>query len=73
MIPFLDMEWWCNHAIAIKKCPECGTFANILTDVSKHDDQSDIKVTCEKCGKTFDVTIFGIFEKVKFLEDDKNA
>ena len=73
MIPFLDMEWWCDHAVSVRKCPECGTFAHILTDVSKDDDQSDIEVTCEKCGKTFEVTISGTFEKIKFLEDDTNA
>lgn len=73
MIPFLDMEWWCNHAVCVRKCPECGTFAHVLTDVSKHDDESDIEVKCEKCGKTFDVTIYGIFEKIKFLEDDTDA
>ncbi len=73
MIPFLDMEWLCDHAVSVRKCPECGTFAHILTDVSKDDDQSNIEVTCEKCGKTFDVTIGGIFIKVKFLEDDINA
>lgn len=73
MIPFLDMEWWCDHAISVKKCPGCGTFAHILTDVSQNDDYNDIEVTCEKCGKKFDVTISGIFEEVKFLEDDKDA
>lgn len=73
MIPFLDMEWWCDHAIIVKKCPGCGVFANILTDVSRNEDENDIEVTCTKCGKTFDITICGDFVKIKFLEDDTNA
>lgn len=66
---FLDMEWMCDHALHDRKCSRCGRKIYILSDVSKDDNDNEVKVKCDRCGETLKTIIEGKFEKVRFSDD----
>lgn len=64
--PFLDMEWWCDHAIAQRVCDGCGQTISILSNVAgKNDDIEETHaITCENCGYVNYITVHGVLLKV---------
>lgn len=66
---FLDMEWMCNHALHDRTCSRCGRKIYILSDVSKDDNDNEVKVKCDRCGEVLKTVIEGEFEKVRYEDE----
>ena len=63
---FLDMEWWCDHAIAERACEGCGQTISILSDVAGENDdiEETHAITCKNCGYVNYITVSGVLLKV---------